>query len=186
MIHEESYEVHTHWGWFRLDEGAYRDYLAGKLWISWKPGTPTPPAKHDQEPLPPEVTSEAVRLRDAVAKRDIYVFLQERFPGMQVEIPYRAKMRDISIEEMALTVRSSNGLMRAGAKTFGALWELMNHENGLRAVRNLGMKSEAEITRFFFTACYLHLSPGEQAVFWQKLIDNSKKSYEPYCSRETA
>ena len=26
-----KYEVHTYWGWFRLDEGAYQDYLAGKL-----------------------------------------------------------------------------------------------------------------------------------------------------------
>ena len=32
MIHNDTYyEVSTNWGWFRLDEGAYRDYLAGKL-----------------------------------------------------------------------------------------------------------------------------------------------------------
>ena len=41
MIHNDTwYEVKTHWGWFRLDEGAYRDYLQGKLWITWKPGRP--------------------------------------------------------------------------------------------------------------------------------------------------
>ena len=40
MLLDESYEVRTHWGWFRLDRGAYEDYLAGKLWITYIPGKP--------------------------------------------------------------------------------------------------------------------------------------------------
>ena len=117
MLHEEYYEVHTYWGWFRLDEGAYRDYLAEKLWITWVPGKPNPPAIQDQntQALPPNITAEAVQLRDAAVKRDIYLLLQEHFPGMEVEIPYKMRMRDISIDEMTLSVRSSNGLKRAGA-----------------------------------------------------------------------
>ena len=188
LLHEEYYEVHTHWGWFRLDEGAYRDYLAGKLWITWVPGNPNPPAAQDPgtQPLPPDVTADAVRLRDAAVKRDLYIFLQEHFPGMQVSIPYKARMRNTPIDEMALTVRSSNGLMRAGASTFGKLWELMNQENGLRSVRNLGMKSESEIIHSFFAACYLQLSLNEQAVFWQKLINSNMKTSEQFSSRETA
>ncbi len=59
-------------------------------------------------------------------------------------------MKDIPIDEVLLTVRSSNGLMRAGAKTFGALHELLLRENGLRSVRNLGQKSEQEILHSFF------------------------------------
>lgn len=35
---EEKHQVQTHWGSFLLDEGAYRDYLLGKLWITWVPG----------------------------------------------------------------------------------------------------------------------------------------------------
>lgn len=35
---EEKHPVQTHWGSFLLDEGAYRDYLLGKLWITWVPG----------------------------------------------------------------------------------------------------------------------------------------------------
>ena len=38
FISEEWFEVHTYWGWFRLDRGAYEDYVAGKLWITWVPG----------------------------------------------------------------------------------------------------------------------------------------------------
>ncbi len=174
FINEEYYEVHTPWGWFRLDEGAYRDYLAGKLWIAWSPGKANAPGPIDEaaQALPPDVTEEAVRLRDAAAKRDVCLFLRERFPGVEVEIPYRARMKDVSIDEMALTMRSSNGLMRAGAKTFGALRELLLRENGLRSVRNLGQKSEQEILHGFFNVCYALLRPGEQAAFWQRVLDN--------------
>ena len=173
FIYEEFYEVQTHWGWFRLDEGAYRDFLAGKLWITWKPGKPITPGPIDEtaQALPPNVTEEAVRLRDAAAKRDVCLFLRERFPGVEVEIPYRTRMKDVSIDEMALTVRSSNGLMCAGARTFGALRELLLRENGLRSVRNLGLKSEQEILHAFFNACYALLRPGKQAAFWQGVLD---------------
>jgi hypothetical protein len=82
-------------------------------------------------------------------------------------------MCDKSIEEISLSVRSSNGLMRANAGTFGRLWDLMNRENGLRAVRNLGAKSEAEIKHCFFDACYLFLTPSEQAIYWQRIINDN-------------
>lgn len=178
MLHEEFYDVHTHWGWFRLDEGAYRDYLAGKLWITWVPGKPNSPEiqGQDAQALPPDVTEAAVRLRDASAKQDVCLFLREHFPGAEVDIPYRSRMKDVPIDEMALTVRSSNGLMRAGAKSFGALRELMLRENGLRSVRNLGQKSEQEIFHNFFNACYAMLRPGEQAAFWQRMLEGEKQN----------
>ena len=174
---EETYEVQTPWGWFRLDRASYRDYMAGKLWISTARPTPgaggtgaAAPARADA--LPPEVTPEALRLRDASAKRGVYEVLQETCPGREVTFPYRSRMSGLGIEEMNLSVRASNGLMRAGAQTFGALWELMIRENGLRSVRNLGAKSEAEIRRCFFVACYALLSAGEQALFWQRVLDS--------------
>ena len=178
LLHEEFYNVHTHWGWFRLDEGAYRDYLDGSLWITWIPGKKNKPAliNENLQHLPPDVTEEAVRMWDAAAKRDICFFLREHFPGAEVEIPYRVRMKDIPIDEMALTVRSSNGLMRAGARTFGALQELMLRENGLRSVRNHGQKSEQEILHNFFNACYTLLRPGEQAIFWQRVLEAKNTS----------
>ena len=45
-------------------------------------------------------------------------------------------------------------------------------EDGLKKIRNLGAKSESEIIRSFFTACYCQLKPSEQAVFWQKVLDH--------------
>ena len=86
-------------------------------------------------------------------------------------------MRDLPIDELALSVRSSNGLMRAGASSFGKLWTLMK-ENGLRSVRNLGLKSEREIVRCFFQACYARLSPAEQGRFRQEVLTSCDKEEE--------
>ena len=48
---EQNYHVvRTRWGVFRLDEGAYRDFLAGKLWISWDPSRPSAPGSQTVKP----------------------------------------------------------------------------------------------------------------------------------------
>jgi len=169
MIPDCIYEVHTHWGWFRLDEGAYQDYLVGKLWITWVPGKPQQVVRGDAVPV--NVTDAAIRLRELAAKSDAYSVCYRFFRTGTVEIPYRGKMHDTPIYEMCLSVRASNGLMRAGARTFGLLKAIMENENGLRSVRNLGAKSEQEIKLQFFNSCYLLLNEYEKAVWWQEVIN---------------
>ena len=170
----EQHIVKTHWGTFRLDNAAYAAFLEGKLWISWGAPTPKQPAAPARPYIPLNVSEEAIRLRDQAARLDVYAFRQEKFPGRRVPVPYRERMRDIPIEEMNLSVRSSNALMRANAGTFGRVSEILQIEDGLKKIRNLGIKSEKEIIRSFFTACYCLLKPGEQAVFWQKVIDHEE------------
>ncbi len=172
FLYSEQHIVKTKLGTFSLDDASYADYLEGKLWISWRIGQ----RKKEPDPAKPfvplNVSDEAIRLRDTAAKQDVYFFLQERFPGKQIAVPYLSRMRDLLIEEMNLSVRSSNALMRANARTFGQVREIIMTEDGLKKIRNLGIKSEREILRSFFSACYGHLSPAEQAVFWQKVIEN--------------
>ena len=53
---------------------------------------------------------------------------------------------DIEISELNLSVRSFHALKRAGYDTVGQIVELLKEdENGLRRIRNLGSRSEAEI-----------------------------------------
>lgn len=100
LLFEESYEVCTHWGWFRLDRGAYEDYLAGKLWITWIPGKPKEQAaeQRKEDVLPPNVTDAAIRLRDLASRHGAYATFQSAFPGVAVEIPFkqRIKINDLS------------------------------------------------------------------------------------------
>ena len=170
---EDTYEVKTHWGWFRLDAETYKDYLAGKLWINTTPsGARQKPSNSATPPLPQDITPEALQLRDRATREGVYPLLCELCSGEDVPIPYKARMRDLSINEMPLSVRSINCLMRSDAGTFGRLWELMK-EKGLRSVRNLGITSEREIVRNFFLACYARLTQTEQARFWQDVLADS-------------
>jgi len=173
--HEAKYEVSTYWGHFRLDEGAYRDYLAGKLWVCWYPknakvNNSTPVTLPDVEPCV-DVSEEATALYDAAAKNGIYSVLQRFYPGGEIVVPYRKRMADVPIEEMNLSVRSTNGLKRANAHTFGSLKMLLELETGLKGIRNLGTKSEKEIKQGFLTTCYSLLSKGEKLEFWQRILD---------------
>ncbi len=175
-MYSEQHEVTTRWGHFLLDDAAYAAFLEGKLWISWGMKTRISEAerKPDEKPfIPPDISEKAIRLRDAAVHQEVYALLQQCFPGTRVPVPYRSRMKDLSIEEMNLSVRATNALMRANARCFGRVSEIMQMEDGLKKIRNLGTKSEREIIRSFFSACYYRLKPAEQAVFWQQIIDGS-------------
>ena len=176
ILYSEQHEVITHWGRFLLDDAAYAAYLEGKLWISWgaAPGKRETAQKPAKPYIPVNVSDEAIRLRDEAAKQNVYSLLQEMMPGRNTDVPYRSRFDDLPIEEMNLSVRSSNALMRSNIRTFGRLKEVIQMEDGLRKIRNLGQKSEREIVRSFFTSCYYQLSPAEQAVYWQKVIENRR------------
>ena len=175
MKNGARYVVTTHWGTFSLDEGSYQDYLAGKLWICWTPGKP----EHQRTPtdhVPVNVTDQAVALRDQADKIGILETLQ-KLGIHEAFVPYNNRLAELSIDEMNLTVRSSNGLKRANIHTFSQLYDRMQTENGLINIRNIGQKSIKEIKQLFFEECYQRLLPYEKAHYWQEVLDN----YCPSC-----
>lgn len=171
MKNGARYVVTTHWGTFSLDEASYQDYLAGNLWICWTPGKPAQPQHTTSGYVPPNVTDRAVALRDQADKSGVLATLHQL--GIhEALVPYSTRLADLSIDEMNLTVRSSNGLKRANAGTFGRLRDLLAMENGILSVRNLGQKSAKEIKQLFFEECYARLLPYEKAHYWQEVIDS--------------
>ena len=171
MKNGARYVVTTHWGTFSLDEGSYQDYLAGKLWICWTPGKP------NQQQTPTEhilvnVTNRAVALREQADKIGILEMLR-KIGIHEVIVPYSTRLAELSIDEMNLTVRSSNGLKRANIHNFGQLKERLEIENGLINIRNIGQKSIKEIKQLFFEECYQRLSPYEKAYYWQEVLDRA-------------
>ena len=171
MKNGARYVVTTHWGTFSLDEASYQDYLAGNLWICWTPGKPAQPQHTASGYVPPNVTDRAVTLRDQADKSGVLATLHQL--GIhEALVPYSSRLADLSIDEMSLTVRSSNGLKRANAGTFGRLRDLLAMENGILSVRNLGQKSAKEIKQLFFEECYARLLPYEKAHYWQEVIDS--------------
>ena len=172
MKNGARYVVTTHWGTFSLDEGAYQDYLAGKLWICWSPGKkePTQPAVNGY--VPPNVTERAISLRDQSERIGILATLQ-KLGVYEAIVPYSTRLAELSIDEMNLTVRSSNGLKRANIHTFSNLKDVLGTENGLSHIRNIGTKSIKEIKQFFFEECYTRLLPYEKAQYWQEVLDST-------------
>ena len=166
----DRYVVTTHWGTFSLDEGSYQDYLAGKLWICWTPGKPEQPKQTASSYVPPNVTGCAVAFSDQADKCGVLATLHQL--GIHdTLVPYSTRLAELSIDEMNLTVRSSNGLKRANIHTFGALKEILAVENGLLNIRNIGQKSIREIKQLFFEECYARLFPYEKAHYWQEVLD---------------
>ena len=170
MKNGARYVVTTHWGTFSLDEASYQDYLAGNLWICWTPGKPTQPKNTSSSYIPANITDQAIALREQADKTGVLAALQQL--GIHdVLIPYCNRLADLSIDEMSLTVRSSNGLKRANIHTFGTLKEILAVENGLLNIRNIGQKSIKEIKQLFFEECYTRLLPYEKAYYWQEVLD---------------
>ena len=177
MTGETIYEITTQWGKFKLDERSYRDYLAGRSWLSSTFDVMSD--SRGQAPstaeCPRDVSKEEVKLRDEAGKYGIQYTLQANFPGKAVQIPYRQRMAGIGIEELNLSVRACNGLMRAGVNTLGKLNDAMKTERGIAGIRNLGAKSVKEISRAFLVFAYSQLSPVERAEYWQRMIDNESE-----------
>jgi hypothetical protein len=172
MKNGARYVVTTHWGTFSLDEGSYQDYLAGKLWICWTPGKQEQPQSTATGYVPPNVTERAISLRDQSDRIGILATLQ-KLGVYEAIVPYSTRLAELSIDEMNLTVRSSNGLKRANIHTFSNLKDVLGTENGLSHIRNIGTKSIKEIKQFFFEECYTRLLPYEKAQYWQEVLDST-------------
>ena len=170
MERSERYVVKTQWGVFSLDEGSYRDYLAGKLWIS-AGTTATPMEKHNAKTCECFYSEEARELWEQAAKNGIFETLQSIGVERAI-VPYHKRVSEISIEEMNLSVRSGNGLKRVGIETFGQLQAWLVAGNTIRSIRNLGEKSVKEIKKNFFELCYSQLSVNEQLRYWQRILDS--------------
>ena len=169
MKNGARYVVTTHWGTFSLDEGSYQDYLASKLWICWTPGKPN--QQHTlTEHIPVNISERAVALREQADKIGILETLK-KLGIHEAIVPYSTRLAELSIDEMNLTVRSSNGLKRANIHTFGQLKDRIEIENGLISLRNIGQKSLKEIKKLFFEECYTRQLPYEKVQYWQEILD---------------
>ena len=93
--------------------------------------------------------------------------------GLHFRIPMTQTLWDTSIDELNLTVRARNGLMRAGTDTIGKVSELIMDDDGLAKVRNLGHKSIAEIKTAILAEGYKNLDYSARLEFWRDFIESN-------------
>lgn len=94
--------------------------------------------------------------------------------GCQIELGYTQKLCDTNVSELDLSVRSYNALMRANCKTVGEAITAIN-KGALMKVRNLGVKSVAEIRKLILEYGYAQASERRKKEFLHNLVRINKK-----------
>ena len=92
---------------------------------------------------------------------------------IQVEIPLYQDFLDLPIDELNLSVRAYNGLMRANISTVKRLVSALTEEYGLEHIRNLGKKSITEIKRALLAESYMRLTDAQKDSFWQYVLERN-------------
>ena len=85
----------------------------------------------------------------------------------RVRLPMSGDFLAKSIEDFPLSVRSRNGLMRAGLYTVDKLTDFIQANGGLSGIRNLGKVSIQEVKLTLTEAAYEQLSDKEKVEFWE-------------------
>ena len=102
------------------------------------------------------------------------LFVLEPFgKNLNFKIPYAKTFCDKSIDELDLSVRSQNGLKRAGVHTIEDLINCIMRESGLSSVRNLGRKSISEIKTTILVRGYEQLNDKEKLTFWHDFLESN-------------
>ena len=115
-------------------------------------------------------TKKANKLKNAADVIGVIPVLTLFGNNLYVRVPMSQALWDMSIDELDLTVRARNGLMRCGANTVGKVSQLIMSEHGLSSVRNLGRKSISEIKTALLAKGYEQLSDSERVDFWKQFI----------------
>lgn len=114
-------------------------------------------------------THHANKLKTAADQIGVIPVLTLFGNNIHTRIPMSQTLWDMSIDELDLTVRARNDLMRCGANTVGKVSELIMSDHGLGSVRNLGRKSISEIKTVLLAKGYEQLNAVERLKFWTQL-----------------
>ena len=93
--------------------------------------------------------------------------------NVKVNLGFSKKVCEESIDELMLSVRSSNALKRAGILTIGEVIDTID-AGALNSLRNLGTKSRNEIQTKILVFGFEDLTKKEKTEFFEKLVEDNK------------
>ncbi len=94
---------------------------------------------------------------------------------LRIAVPISGSSCSLALEELNLSVRSYNGLKRAGINNIGELVDLINNGD-INRIRNLGKKSITEVKTKLLVEGYDALSDRKKLRFLEKLLEfNGRK-----------
>ncbi len=99
------------------------------------------------------------------------VELKEKHGGKFRFIMYlNNSMSEAPIDDLELSVRSSNSLKRAGYKNIGEVADALSAGAELKNIRNCGDKSAREIMEKLFLYQYNSLDPDEKKEYLSQIV----------------
>lgn len=115
-------------------------------------------------------------LYETAERKGLIATLEPYGRNINVKIPYSIAFSKTPIDNLELSVRSRNGLMRAGLDTVEKLAATIMTETGLNTVRNLGRKSVNEIKTCLLVSAYQQLNTREKNAFWEEFDRRNPRS----------
>lgn len=115
----------------------------------------------------------ALELKKSADEKGFFEVFKSLGNDIRVRIPVSNSFCEQSIDELDLSVRSRNCLMRVGATTVDKVINLIMSGSGLLNIRNLGKKSISEIKIAVFASAYGSLEKEEKLAFWHSFLEEN-------------
>ena len=94
---------------------------------------------------------------------------------VKVKIPFTKRACEAPIDDIEFSPRANNSMKRGSVFTIGEIIDIINDDDGLKRIRNLGTKTENEIKTRLLVYAYDRLTDNEKKIFfYDVLADNCK------------
>ena len=94
---------------------------------------------------------------------------------VKVKIPFTKRACEASIDDIEFSPRANNSMKRGSVFTIGEIIDIINGEDGLKRIRNLGTKTENEIKTRLLVYAYDRLTDNEKKMFFYDVLEENCK-----------
>ena len=101
--------------------------------------------------------------------------LNSKGDGFRFPVYLNDRYKEVGVDSLELSERSSNCLKRAGYKNLYDLFINISGRTDLLKIRNLGAKSSREIMEQIFIFQYLNLKPEQRDRYINRIIEMNCK-----------
>ena len=89
---------------------------------------------------------------------------------VKVKIPFTKRACEAPIDDIEFSPRANNSMKRGSVFTIGEIIDIINGEDGLKRIRNLGTKTENEIKTRLLVYAYERLTDNEKKIFFYDVL----------------
>ena len=94
---------------------------------------------------------------------------------VKVKIPFTKRACETQIDDIEFSPRANNSMKRGSVFTIGEIIDIINGEDGLKRIRNLGTKTENEIKTRLLVYAYDRLTDNEKKMFFYDVLEENCK-----------